>query len=233
MISVVIPVFNALEYLQITLRSLANNTHYPFELILIDDNSDEGTREFIRGIELDKTLIKSGCTLIKYRNNKQKWVNYNWNLGIKLATQPYVAFLNSDILLAPHWDGFLVGGLDAGATVTCPYQRINGQPMKMSPFQEQISPNQINGSCFMVRKQDADTFFPIPSQLFHWCGDNWIADHSTHTRYVKDVVIDHAISKSNPKTKEYYHLVIRDLLEYERLAHRSMRPVIDLMYKHL
>jgi glycosyltransferase involved in cell wall biosynthesis len=91
-VSVIIPCYRASGTVERALRSVLCQTHQPAEIILIDDRSQDGTldcllklaREIgggrIRVLALDKNLGPGGAR------------NAGWNV----ATQPFVAFLDSD-----------------------------------------------------------------------------------------------------------------------------------------
>ena len=48
MISIIIPAYNAADYLAQTIESVLNQTYSDFELILIDDGSTDRTSEIIK-----------------------------------------------------------------------------------------------------------------------------------------------------------------------------------------
>ena len=48
MISIIIPAYNAADYLAQTIESVLNQTYSDFELILIDDGSTDRTREILK-----------------------------------------------------------------------------------------------------------------------------------------------------------------------------------------
>jgi glycosyltransferase involved in cell wall biosynthesis len=52
-VSVIIPTFNQCDALQITLESFARQKEVPglWELILVDDGSNDGTHEFMRAYD--------------------------------------------------------------------------------------------------------------------------------------------------------------------------------------
>ena len=47
LVSIVLPVFNCLEYVRVALASVYAQTFENWELIIIDDGSDEETRQFL------------------------------------------------------------------------------------------------------------------------------------------------------------------------------------------
>ena len=222
LLSIVIPAYNAKNYLQRTLETLFANTYYRFELIIIDDNSKQETQDFIKSIETPEVA------LTRIYNDKQKWVNYNWNLGVKRAVGTHIAVLNSDIELEKDWDKFLVDELRR-STVACPYEKNSHSqtPYALTPLFEKYCPNMIKGACFMFKAEDRDKLFPIPDNIKHWCGDNIIADRAQSlggTSFVKQSVFYHYVSKSGAtvKKQDYLKRIKKDVDEYEKMSGNNM-----------
>ncbi|EMR03990.1 glycosyltransferase family 2 protein [Cesiribacter andamanensis] len=93
MISIITSVHNQLGMNQLYMEYLTRYTHYPFELIVIDNASTDGTLEFFR--EHADVVIANE-------------VNYSYpycqNQGVRAARYDILAFLNNDILVSPEWD---------------------------------------------------------------------------------------------------------------------------------
>ena len=93
-ISVIIPFFNRLNLLFGAIDSVLNQTYKNFELILIDDGSTDDINELLEYIKKDERII--------YRRQDHKGVSSARNLGIKIASGEYIAFLDSDDLFLPE-----------------------------------------------------------------------------------------------------------------------------------
>lgn len=93
-ISVILPVYNAENYLAMAINSILNQTFIDFELIIINDGSTDGSKQIIQ-------KIKDGR--IKYIENK---VNLRLiktlNLGIDLARGEYIARMDADDIAQPN-----------------------------------------------------------------------------------------------------------------------------------
>ena len=50
LISVYIPTYNRLELLKRAVQSVQNQTYKNFEIIIVDDNSSDGTQDFLVGL---------------------------------------------------------------------------------------------------------------------------------------------------------------------------------------
>lgn len=51
LVSVIVPVYNTVSYLPACVRSVLAQTHSDFELILIDDGSQDGSAELCRTLQ--------------------------------------------------------------------------------------------------------------------------------------------------------------------------------------
>ena len=88
-VSVIIPVYNTLEYLPKCLDSLVNQTLDDIELIIVNDGSPDDSHK----------LIKEYCEKypnIKYYKKKNGGLSSARNYGIKKAVGEYIGFVDSD-----------------------------------------------------------------------------------------------------------------------------------------
>ncbi|BBD54714.1 glycosyltransferase [Planktothrix agardhii] len=89
LISVVIPVYNGAKTIQQTINSVLNQTFKDWELIIIDDGSQDSTVKIIREIEDSRIRIFS------YDNGG---LSLSRNRGIHHAQGEYITFLDADDL---------------------------------------------------------------------------------------------------------------------------------------
>lgn len=227
-LSIVIPVYNALDSFKITLQSVINNTNNLYEIIIVDDYSDEETRYFIDNLRLKDDL---NCRLIKTRNVKHSWTNASWNVGVTLASGDYIAVLNSDITLSKGWDSALIKVLKT-KTIACPYEQRRSGLIKLDPLIEKIDPKMIKGACFMFRDFNKWGLFPISRSLVHWAGDNYLADRANEmdgVGFTKCAIITHSISQSGRLIDKdlYKKVTLQDVLNYQEFSGRDMSLVLD------
>lgn len=93
MISIITAIYNQRPVNELFWDSLKRYTFHPFELIIIDNGSTDGSAEFFESV---------GAIVIK--NNANYSYPYSQNQGIKVAKNDWLAFLNNDIIVSPHWD---------------------------------------------------------------------------------------------------------------------------------
>ena len=93
-VTIVLPAYNASEYLAQTLNSVLSQTYQDFELLVIDDGSTDNTRDIVGEFCQRDSRIR----LISQEN---QGVSVARNSGIKMARGEYSAFLDSDDLWVP------------------------------------------------------------------------------------------------------------------------------------
>ena len=96
-VSIIIPVFNRLEYTLDCLRALCEFTPLGFELIVVNNGSTDHTQDRLSQI--------SGLTLINNPNNLG--FARACNQGARAAHGKHLVFLNNDTLPQPGWLGAL------------------------------------------------------------------------------------------------------------------------------
>lgn len=89
MVSVIIPAYNAEKSIKRAIESILNQTYKDFELILIDDGSNDCSLEICRNYAENDTRVK-----VVHKNNGG--VSSARNLGLTKATGKYVAFVDAD-----------------------------------------------------------------------------------------------------------------------------------------
>ncbi|WP_053058277.1 glycosyltransferase family A protein [Pedobacter sp. BMA] len=94
MISVVMPVYNAEQYIAVAIKSILAQTYGNFEFLILEDGSTDGTLQIINSF--DDSRIK----LI--RNDANKGIVYNLNYGLEVAGGRYVARMDADDIAHPE-----------------------------------------------------------------------------------------------------------------------------------
>lgn len=89
--SIVIPLYNKRNSLRDCIESVLNQSYDDFELIVVDDGSTDGSAEIVR--EFSDERIR----LVEKENGG---VSSARNLGVKLAKNPWIAFLDGDDIWA-------------------------------------------------------------------------------------------------------------------------------------
>lgn len=150
LVSIIVPVYNAAEYIADCIESVLSQTHTNIELILIDDGSTDSSLSICKDYQdTDNRIIvmhtaNSGASSAR-------------NTGLKICTGSYICFVDSDDVIASDFVSTLLKTLrDTGTDISC---------CKMS-FSKDIG-DDTNGSNNMSQKSikifrgsNAISFFP-------------------------------------------------------------------------
>ncbi|WP_419803142.1 glycosyltransferase family 2 protein [Mucilaginibacter sp.] len=93
LVSIIIPAYNAAEYIEETINSCLSQTYDNIEIILQDDRSTDGTWELVNQLYGDNTKVRL-C-----RNDTNLGIGDNWNAAYDKVNGEYVIIFNADDLL--------------------------------------------------------------------------------------------------------------------------------------
>ena len=93
LVSVVITTYNRGDLIEESVRTVMDQTYVNWELIIVDDGSEDDTEEIIRRLENPKIRY--------FKVNHCGLLGKVRNFGIKMATGEYIAFQDSDDLWLP------------------------------------------------------------------------------------------------------------------------------------
>src|SRR5690606_10239697 len=96
-ISVIIPLYNAEKYIAKALDSCLALSEVK-EIIVIDDGYKDNAKEIVTQYQEKHPIIK----LYEHPNNENRGAGESRNVGIKNATQEYIAFLDADDFYLPN-----------------------------------------------------------------------------------------------------------------------------------
>lgn len=90
--SIIIPTFNGRELLKDCIYSIKRHTNEPYEIIVVDNGSSDGTVDICR---------QEGITFISLANN----IGFPaaCNKGLKIATGDTLLLLNNDVIVTRNW----------------------------------------------------------------------------------------------------------------------------------
>jgi GT2 family glycosyltransferase len=168
-LSVVTALYNCLDHTKAFLNSLEHSCFgRNYEVILVDDGSTDGTRDFLR-------TLNSKFRVIEMPENGG-YAKAN-NVGARAAQGEVLVFLNNDIILLPGWlepmlaalkhlpDAGLIGNIQInaknGLVDHCGVffdwnglPRQAGKNRKLLPATAHTEWNAVTAACFIMRRQD-------------------------------------------------------------------------------
>lgn len=99
-VSIVIPTCNGLHLLRECVHSIRTHTHTPYELIIVDNGSVDGTLEYCRNEKL-----------ICISNTHKTGFPRACNDGLRLASGDALLLLNNDVIVSRYWLSNLLNAL--------------------------------------------------------------------------------------------------------------------------
>ena len=91
-ISVIIPAYNCDRYVEQAVESVINQTYPADEIIIIDDGSQDNTRQ----------VLQPYSNYIHYVYQENQGVSVARNHGLKLARGEFIVFLDADDIFLPN-----------------------------------------------------------------------------------------------------------------------------------
>ena len=97
-VSIIVLCYNQLDYTRQCVESILRNTAYAnYELVIVDNNSEDGTADYLRRMEASDSRIKIVL------NRKNRGFAGGNNDGIAASSGEYIVLLNNDTLVTRGW----------------------------------------------------------------------------------------------------------------------------------
>ncbi len=158
LVSVVIPTYNHAHFLRRALQSVLDQTYTNWEVILIDNHSQDNTDEVVQSFN------DSRITLLKIHNNGV--IAASRNMGILAAEGEWIAFLDSDDLWYPKKLEIAINGIQEDSSIdVCSTDEMlvdeatgNRQLLKFGPYCSDfyksllVTGNRLSPSASLVRR---------------------------------------------------------------------------------
>ena len=121
LVSVVIVNFNGRSHLERCLPSLADTTGAPFETIVVDNGSGDGSVGWLGERFADVRVLALGANLGFGEANRR---------GAEAARGEYIAFLNNDTVVTPTWLAAMIWAIGSGPEIAavCATLRLLDHP---------------------------------------------------------------------------------------------------------
>ena len=205
-ISVIIPVFNGERYICQAIESVFRQAeHDPalvLEIIVVDNNSTDGTESVVRAA--------FGSRLQLIQEDVQGLPSAR-NAGLKVATAPFVAFLDADDIWLPEKLSRQAAVLkqDPGMHMVFSHCVEFSDPPEMYSFRSE-SRAAVIGSAMLTRREVFDTAGPFPDfrsgEFIAWYG--WAQALGFRTFVVPEVLFHrrvhaHNMTRDRDKVADY------------------------------
>ena len=147
LISVIVPVYKAEQYLDECVQSIRNQTYTNLEIILVDDGSPDRCPEMCDEYAKQDSRIK----VIHKKNGGPSSAR---NIGLNAASGLYIGFVDSDDVIAPNMYERLLFGISGGNdiwAVKCKIKRIIDGTLYTSNFGKNTCEMVITPEDFLLK----------------------------------------------------------------------------------
>lgn len=170
-VSIVVLNYNGKRWLKKCLVSIKKIRYEPFEVILVDNNSSDGSVEYVKETFPFVKIVDLSENMGYAKGN---------NIGAKNARGKYILFLNNDTAVTPNFLEILVGDMEEDPSIGAiqpqirsmiepklldsvvsyltntgiPYHFGYMKPVGNKKYDKILFGYSLKGACFMMRKRD-------------------------------------------------------------------------------
>lgn len=141
-VSVIIPVYNAEQYIKRAVVSVLDQEEVT-EILLVDDGSQDNSQEICIQLLASDERIK----ILQHLGKKNRGVSASRNLGIKRATNEFIAFLDADDYYLPNRFKTTLQCFSVNDTIEGVYELvgIHSNELLVKPYSliEEVSPKEL------------------------------------------------------------------------------------------
>lgn len=169
--SIILPVRNGGEYIKVCVASILNQTYQDFDLLILENNSNDGTKEWLANLNDPRVKI--------YNSDIDLTIEENWARVIAIPKNEFMTMIGHDDLLHPDYLDVMNGMIsqfpiaslyqthfnyiDAKGNLIRPCvpiaETMNDYHFLKNMLEAKID---INGSGFMMRSKDYEKIGGIP-----------------------------------------------------------------------
>ncbi|MCQ2815110.1 MAG: glycosyltransferase [Bacilli bacterium] len=131
-VSIIVPVYNSAKYLYQCLNSIKNQTFSDFELILIDDGSNDESYDICKNFCLNEKRA------ILY-HNENHGVSYSRNFGICHSNCEFICFVDSDDVVDKDFVEKMYSRIKGKDIVFCRFSMFSEFNLKTKYFENNLS----------------------------------------------------------------------------------------------
>lgn len=175
MITVVLSVYNQIQFTNQILKFINLNVVKPERIILIDDCGTDNIQELVEKYKyLNIDFI---------RHTENKGLNYSWSEGIELSETPLTSVLNNDLVLNKYFFKKIIDSYYMNWALICPNTIKEIENVEKLSKDEAVLLDEMGkreGWCWTGRTDFLKSICPIPSILKMYYGDDYVFFRARH-----------------------------------------------------
>ena len=210
-ISTLMVTWNRLHYTRTAVRSLLDNTRSDYELIIVDNGSRDGTRDFLKDLETEALPVK-----VLY-NQENVGLAPALNVALHNSSGEFVCFTANDLVVPEGWDRTLIDAYRKSESMNVGWVNpiVRGEvPWKLPRFEIDeyrfMKGPPIAGACGITERQILDDIGGFQSSRYLYGGVDGLTLSAIRkkgylTCWLENVVVVHLESGDRDRYKSYYH----------------------------
>jgi len=223
LVSIIIVTWNSAKDIVNCINSIKKQTYTDFEILLVDNNSNDNSVDIVRKHYPDIQIIENKNNLGFAEGN---------NIGIQKANGEILAFVNPDVILDPDWLNNLVTKLQSSNkiggvvgkifymgekypkdAIFCTWSKID--PFTATPYnftnnEPASKVDYLSGAAMLVKKEIIDTVGLIDSNYFLYFEETDLCARIIRAgydlMYVPTAKAWHVVSPSSSSDKKIYFM---------------------------
>lgn len=151
--SIIIPTYNRANILEKCLEALEKQTYKNFEIIIVDDGSEDNTKKTVYEFK-KKSKLK-----ISYICQEHKQQGAARNKGVKKAGGKYVVFTGDDIITSENWLSEHIRTQKKNNNTAVLGLTLWHPELKINDFMRHLAPNGPQFNYGLIKNKEADWRF--------------------------------------------------------------------------
>lgn len=210
LISVAMCTYNAGNFLEKQIFSILEQSHQNIEIVVVDDDSTDGTYEYLEKLKETHQQIKL------FRNDINLGFNKNFEKAISLCSGDLIAISDQDDIWLPDKLEVLMNNIGDNWLVFSNSELIDSEEkllgiqilkpnfsMENKSFKSILLRNSVTGHTCLFTKEFREYFLPIPAEGYYdwWIG--FIAFYHQKATYVNKCLTLHRMHNTSVIGKAY------------------------------
>jgi len=250
LVSIIIVNWNGKHFLDSCLKSIMANTYYQnYEIIIVDNNSIDGSVQFI---------IENYPKIKIIQNSSNVGFGKANNIGVNQSKGEYIVFLNNDTQVMPNWLTPLVALVESNYHIAIVGSKIVYMDLKPQFLGDRVIPYKgiisriltkieikrdrvkevdfIHGSCFLIKRHIFKTVGFFDEKFFIYGEESDLCARVKGNRYQifynPDSLIKHFVSGTSRNSEISYYYQRKNAFRFALLNQSTLRlflyPIFEI-----
>lgn len=228
-LSILMATWNRLPYTVQAVQALLDNTESESELVIVDNGSADGTRDFL------SRLADPPCVTILY-NQENIGLAPALNMALQNSSGEFVCFTANDLVVPEKWDTTLIDAYQKAESMKLGWINpiVRGEvPWKLPKFEIEdysyLKGPPVAGASGITERRILEEIGGFQSSRYLYGGVDGLTLGAIRRRgyltcWLENVVVVHLESGDRQRYKEYYHWKLKVQQHISRHSTEGIDP---------